>query len=248
MKYSKEFSVYYSDVDRFNKSKTLSILNYLEETAMSHSLSVGLGFEKLYNEGFAWILAAWHVEIDRAPSFNEKITVKTWPVCFDKYFAYRHFKIIDEMGNVIVSAASKWVLLDINKRRAVKIPNEIKNSYIIDEETATKQPFMDFKKIEVFGDKKQFDIRRSDIDTNNHVNNKKYVEWAIETVPYDIYDNYYLSSFDVLYKRETEYGNTVLSYCMESYKDENSAEYYHAIKSEDELELALIFTNWKRRY
>lgn len=247
MKYSKKFSVYYSEIDKFNKAKTLSILNYLEETAISHSLSVGLGFEKLYEKGFAWILTAWHVEIEKAPVFNEKITVETWPVCFDKYFAYRHFKIVDEKGNVIVRAASKWILLDVNKRRAVKIIDDIKNCYGIDKENATKESFVDFKNMEVLGDKKQFDIRRSDIDTNNHVNNKKYVEWAIETVPYDVYENYYLSSFDVLYKREAEYGGTVSSYCSESFRDENSAEYYHSIKSEDDLELALICTCWTKR-
>ena len=56
---------------------------------------------------------------------------------------------------------------------------------------------------------KSFDVRYSDIDTNMHVNNVKYVSWALETVPKDIVLNYELKNVKVTYEKETTYGETI---------------------------------------
>lgn len=246
-KYGKNFEIYYYDVDKFNRITPLSILNYLEETAISHSWSVGLGCEELYEKGYAWVLSKWHVEIERYPSFKDKIYVETWASSFDRYFANRWFTIKDEKGNIIIRAASQWILIDIDKRKAVKIPKEISDCYGVVDEIATDESFMNFEKVEIDENKRKYEIRRSDIDTNGHVNNKKYIEWIIETIPDEVYESYYLSSFDVLYKKETSYGHSIYSTYMEVKKDEHSVQYHHLIRSEDDTELARIYTKWVKR-
>lgn len=247
-KYCKEFEVHYYEINKFREASPVSILNYLEETAICHSWSVGLGFERLYEKGYAWVLAKWHVDIIRLPLFKEKILVETWPSSFDRYFAERWFSLKDEKGNIIIKAASLWVLLDINKKKAVRIPEEISSCYTICNEIPSNNPFISFDKTGEIDSRKQFYIRRSDIDTNNHVNNKKYVDWALETIPDNVFENYYLASLDVLYKKDTSYGSSVYSGCREIIKDISHAEFYHSILQADNLsDLCLIYTKWNKR-
>ncbi|MEG6511257.1 acyl-ACP thioesterase domain-containing protein [Desulforamulus ruminis] len=54
----------------------VSVLNYLEETAIAHSEAVGSGLNKLKSEGIAWVLNRWSVQTGRYPQWNEKIIVE----------------------------------------------------------------------------------------------------------------------------------------------------------------------------
>lgn len=49
----------------------------------------------------------------------------------------------------------------------------------------------------------------SDIDSNNHVNNVKYMEMSLNNLPKEILNNYDISNIKVLFKKETSIGNTV---------------------------------------
>ena len=51
-----------------------------------------------------------------------------------------------------------------------------------------------------------FKVRYTDIDSNNHVNNTKYIDWAIETLPEDIVNNYVLDEVKVTFEKECKYG------------------------------------------
>lgn len=247
-KYTKVFEVHYYEINKFREATPVSILNYLEEAAVCHSWDMGVGFERLTADGYTWVLAKWLLKIDRLPLFGEKLTVETWPSGFEKFFATREFIIKDKDGNIIVRATSLWVLISIDKKRPVRIPEEISSAYVINEERAINEHFRDFQKIEAYDNIRQDYVRRSDIDTNNHVNNTKYVEWAIETIPDDVYENYYLSSLEVVYKKETAYGSMIYSSCKEMIKNDFEGEYTHSITSEDgTAELVLIYTKWKRR-
>ena len=46
------------------------------------------------------------------------------------------------------------------------------------------------ERLEEFKYEESFKVRYTDIDSNNHVNNTKYIDWAIETLPEDIVNNY----------------------------------------------------------
>ena len=50
---------------------------------------------------------------------------------------------------------------------------------------------------------KVFNIRYSDIDSNKHVNNVKYVEWGLEVIPVEVITNYELKRVKVDFEKET---------------------------------------------
>ena len=67
--------------------------------------------------------------INRAPTFKEKIYVKTFPLGSRRYFASREFEVFDERGNEIAYAYGLYFLIDTEKRKPVKIPENIMTCY-----------------------------------------------------------------------------------------------------------------------
>ena len=61
---------------------------------------------------------------------------------------------------------------------------------------------------------KEFQVRRSDIDTNDHINNTKYVEWVLEAIPQDVYDKFCLSTFFLLLSKLCNHGKYYNLLCM----------------------------------
>lgn len=56
---------------------------------------------------------------------------------------------------------------------------------------------------------KRFSVRYSDIDLNLHVGNVTYLEWILETIPFDIMTNYKIDSVKIKYqKRAYIWGNS----------------------------------------
>lgn len=241
----KEYEIQYYEIDYNRKLLITSLMNYLGDIATRQSEDLGIGINYLREHGIAWVLYKWNINIYRYPLYGEKIKVRTKPYSFRKFYAYRIFEILDSSGGIIARANSMWFLIDMEKRKAIRITDDMYKAYGINKD---KNDVLDIKKIkspEKICSEKTFDVRYSDIDTNRHVNNVKYVEWAIETLPLDIVINYSIKSINITYQKETTYGSTVRVFTELKEKD---GEYVclHKIVSQDGMELTLLETTWEK--
>lgn len=248
-KFNKVFEIRYYEINKYHEATPVAILNYLEETAIAHSKSVGNGFEKLKTEGNGWIVTNWYIEMERYPKHEEKILIETWSAGFNKFYALREYLIKDNSGDIIGRATSQWVFFDINKRRPIRIPQDICGAYnSIEGERSIDINFKDFKGINDVTWSKEFYVRRSDIDTNDHVNNVRYVDWMLETIPREFYNDYILKTIEVVYKKETCYGEIISSNCHPILSDENSGIFASSVSDkESDNKLAYGRTKWVRR-
>lgn len=245
-KYRKAFQVPYYDSDKYGNVTAPSILAYLGETSGEHTDSIGFGFNKLKELNYAWMLNKWKVRIDRYPKAKENIAIETWTSGMDRFYATREFKIYDEKNKELCRASTLWIFIDMNRKRPIRIPLEIIQSSDLSEEKAFND-FYDFRKESIIDKHLDFHVRRSDIDYNNHVNNTKYLSWMLETVPEYIYENYMLNEFEILYKKETTYDNTILSGINEIKGIETNKVFLHnIIDKENEENHAFGITRWKK--
>ena len=58
---------------------------------------------------------------------------------------------------------------------------------------------------------KNFNVRKSDLDMNNHVNHIKFIEWMVECLPET--DTKTITSLDIVFMNEMVYGDTITSNC-----------------------------------
>ncbi|NLM09643.1 MAG: acyl-ACP thioesterase [Clostridiaceae bacterium] len=211
--YKNNYTIGYRDVD-FNKNLRLSSLfGYFQDTASMNVEKLGIGVDTLLERySISWVLTKILVEINRIPAWNEKITVETWPHKPKKYEFDRDYRVRDEKGNVIVSAISNWVLLDINTR-------EIKKSEIISSDYPVF-PFIEeraldsrIRKLRPFGQLEAVYrkvIGYSDTDVNGHINNAKYIDYIMDCFSIEDHKKHTVKSIQVNYIKEVFPGDALV--------------------------------------
>ncbi len=181
--YSMEKTVSYSEIDRDLNLSIPGLVRYLQDVVIFDSESRGADIEYLSKVHRAWVLGAWQIVIDRIPRFREEVRVTTFPYDFKGFIGYRNFVIESEDGECLVRVNSMWSHMDTEAMRPVKPTDEMMKYYEISEKLD-----MDYapRKIAISGEgeeKEHIKVRKSQIDTNHHVNNTEYIAMAYEYLP-----------------------------------------------------------------
>ena len=232
-----EYTVKLSEIGKGNKVTNKAILSYLEDIGGIHSNKAGYGIFEIEETHLSWVLLGWRLQVIRRPKYSEKIKIKTWSKGVVKFYTYRDFEVYDEQGNLLIRASSKWVLLDIEKGKIVRIESELMNKY---EPETNKAVFeMDeFDKVsepEEYQHETEYTVRRADIDVNNHMHNLNYIELANEALPEAVYRGALFNDVRITYKKEIKLGDTVK--CKYAYKEDK---HIVVVKSQDEKVLHAI--------
>ena len=131
----------------------------------------------------AWVLSFWQICIEEMPRLSEDICVKTWPYNTKGLFGLRNFCVEDAEGRPIVKANSIWVLIDPRTGRPLRITDAVSSHY--PDEPKLDMDYCDRKVAvpEEYEEKEGIVVPKYFIDTNNHVNNAKYVMLAEQYLP-----------------------------------------------------------------
>lgn len=226
-----EYTVKLSEIGKDNKVTNKAILSYLEDIGGIHSNKAGYGVFEIKETHLSWILLGWRLQVLRRPKYAEKIKIKTWSKGVIKFYTYRDFEIYDEQGNLIIKASSKWVLLDIEKGKIVRIGTEIMDKYQpeTDKNVFNREEFDKVQEPTEYQYEKDYTVRRADIDVNNHMHNLNYIELANEALPEETYRGALFNDVRITYKKEIKLGETVK--CKYVFKDDK---HIIVVKSKDE--------------
>lgn len=241
----KDYYIHYYEVDYKKKCLITSLMNYFQDIAILQSENAGIGIDYLKDNNIAWMLHKWDINIKRYPSYGDIIKVKTVPYSFNKFYAYRKFDVSDDMGCIIAYASTEWLLINMGSKRPVRIGEAMYRAYEIDKDSQVSIEIKGIQAPASIDAEKEFDVRYSDIDTNMHVNNVKYVDWSIETIPLEIVLNKTLSRLKVEYKKETAYGETVKVRTQIIKEEEGRITCLHGIYNKEDRELCLVSTKWE---
>lgn len=119
-----------------------------------------------------WIVYSWDIKIEKPIKAKDKIKITTFAIDMNKFYAYRNF-FIEKDGEIIAKAYCVFLLFDIKKMRPVKIPKEIASAYQ-KEDPIYEEKSHQYEKN--FGSLEKIQIRRTDLDSNYHVNNASYMD------------------------------------------------------------------------
>ena len=231
MKFEKEYQIGAREIGAKNEITNYGILALLEDIACLHSDTVGFGIKDIEIKNRAWILLDWKLQVFNRPAFGEKVCIKTWARTIKKSqpYTYRDFKVFDRNENLVAIATSKWVLVDAEKGKIVKLDLDLMDLYKTEAEHVFETE--DIEKIilpEQINKEIEIKVRRSDIDVNKHVNNLNYIKYAYEVLPEEIYNKDECNNLRITYRHQIKLGNTVKC-CYSFENDRNKIE----IKSED---------------
>lgn len=184
-------------------------LNYFQEAAQRQLESLGLGVEFLLRKNLGWILVKYEIDYYKYPKAEEEVIIETEPTSYNRFEAFRRFSIKSKEGEELISGKSVWVLIDTKTRKLVQMTNvkELENLLSKDGE---KYRIPRLTKVDDFDNQKTFSVRYLDIDINYHVNNVKYLAWALEGLPLDIVLENEIKKLIIIYKEQAYYGEKVV--------------------------------------
>lgn len=242
--FEKQFELRYFEMNRFGEASPAIILTLLEETAADHCYSIGQSLYDLEKQDIGWVLLSGIIQMERYPLYKERITIRTWLSQYSLIKGFRENIIMDAAGNVIGRAKGLWLFFDIKKRRPVPIFESIHAKWKHKEEVCIEHDIsIKLSPVETSNAGIEFRVRKSDMDTNNHVNNISYLHWLMESVPPEISEDYFLYQIDGRFISEAQYGDTILTF-IEKGTTPNS--YAHTIRTKSNNRVcATANTIWK---
>lgn len=242
---TKEYLIQSYEVDsRYNVFPEV-ILNYLQDTAMVQSEKIGVGIDYLRKSQQIWVLTRYHVKIIKYPKYDETVRVSTYAVGFNKVFAYRDFKIENLRGEALITARSQWLLIDGKSHKMLKIGDEFFKAYDIDKDTRISIHFEKLTMPESCILTKDFRATRRDIDFNGHVNNTRYIAWALDTIPEEVVRDYKLCEFDIVFKKEV-FLNQSIRVITDIIDLDKHLKGCHEMKNDQGETVCCINTIWRR--
>jgi acyl-ACP thioesterase len=208
----KKYQLRYFEMNKNGIASPTTILTLLEETAAEHSYNIDYSLYRLERQNIGWVLVSGIIDMIRYPKYKENITIRTWISKYTLVKGYRENIIFDDSGAIIGKAKGIWVFYDTEKKKPVPILDEIKLKWGINSQISQE---VDTDLIEVINDgehQMEYDIFKSDVDSNKHVNNIRYFHWLIESLPDEILDNYILKKINAKFYSEAKYGEKIQIY------------------------------------
>ena len=194
----------------FITKKNLTLPKIIDDaliTAEEQDSSLGLSQKYLQKKNMAWVTTKYFIHVYNFPNLIKYFWATSVPTVYNRFLAYRNLNIFNPNREKIVEIKSEWTLIDLKKRRMMPIPKFIINKYINYNPQIKKgiSNFPRIKKPQGVSLRKNYYVKPSDIDTNGHVHNTKYIDWIL--APYD--KKYKNGNFSIKYIKEVHLGETV---------------------------------------
>jgi acyl-ACP thioesterase len=214
MDFSRDYLIHYYEADTSRRLTLPALVQYFEDIAIMNSAAKGFDLAYFDETHTGWLLLKWDIRINRLPLYDETVKVATRVHAMKKFLADREFSLYDATGAEIATGRSNWLFADAVKRRPMRISEDMIAKY--DAAALSDAEFIAIDEVpgitaeeEAGGDVYRTAITavHSDIDTNRHVNNVRYISWALDTLPPEILHSSVPVSLRVQYKKELKLGD-----------------------------------------
>ena len=178
-----DYRLRWMDFDRYGRLHPTLIIDIFQDIATVHAEQMGIGRDAMVERGVFWAVVRSKLEVVKAPSQLQVVTVRTWPNAPTRFSFVRNFTMCDEKGDVLVKAMNEWVLMGLESRAFISVKDHYDGPDDFDEARVFEGKL---RKIADFAEGSQPVIeivpRYSDIDVNGHVNNARYANYVIDAL------------------------------------------------------------------
>ena len=209
--FSIRLPIRYEDSDHRGKIKPLALLAAMQEAAILHSESLGRGFTWLFSRDWAWMLVQTRIEMLDWPEWRQEITVRTWPSEMRLMLSVREFEVLVD-DHLVARASTLWAFFDRQRVRVMRVPEEVSQAYVINPRRALDVKFVRPKGLDeqaAWVHRQTRHVRIGDIDSNQHANNLRVVDWLLNSLPDDHLATHQLQGLDIRYIAEMRQGQVI---------------------------------------
>ena len=193
-------------IDKNGLLKPSSIFDLMQDCSF-FQLDSEEELTKYFNENnISMFLVSRQVDIYKLPKYSDKVIVRTYVYECNEAYGYRNTVIYDENYNELVICYAIGGFVDLSNGNLIRVPSSFIENFKFDEKQ--KMNYLP-RKIKVDNNElkevDRFKVKKYFIDDNNHVNNARYIDMAIDYVYNDDYKR-----IRIEYRIPAELGDTVV--------------------------------------
>ena len=235
VKYTEEINIRGHYTDLQGRLIVKSLCDLFNDVANVQTYALKVDVPRLNAQGLTWMLHKLHILFNRMPGQGENVILETWPSGIDRLFAIRDFRMLSGTGDVLLRATSEWMVIDLNRRRPVRLPACVTETAAFCVDEPREMAFeLDTKKMpEVFESTRLFTATYDNIDFNKHVT--------------EFLKDHEIAELEIVYEHEVLPDSTVCAGCHVEEEGER-VKVYHRVRNE-ELDKTHCFavSFWRKR-
>lgn len=240
-KYTKTYNVILDNMNLFDyRLRPISAIMYLQDAFARYTATKKMAAYDLFSKKQYWVVAEFNMEFSEdLPFWSEEFGVNVWFSEISKLKIYIDYELTYK-NKSFAKGNALWFLINQETKRPVKA-DEVAEKFEVCSELALGEhkKFILPPAKEVYT-KMEHKNNLSDIDFNNHVNNKSYINLAEMTAPEEFRRTHTLKSLNIRFNRETFLGDVLT--CTTN-KTELPDTYTHIIEK-DGIPVCEISTSW----
>lgn len=242
IRYEENYRIRTYEIDSSKRITIPALVTLMQETAMQQVIRLNVSLWDLEALNMSWVMMRMQLKVMRLPLLGETLKVTTVPAGFEKFFSYRDYLIHDELGQLVATASSNWLMMDTEKRKMTRIPDFILAIELPDDKPFLPRPINKLPPLTTpFVKEKQFEVNWHDLDFNGHLSNVSYMKWMVETMDDAFLKKGRLAQFDLLFRSEALWKDEVIGMIQQI--DETTFR-HQLIRKSDKKELASSQSQW----
>lgn len=241
-KYTKTYSVILDNMDLIEyRLRPISAIMYLQDAFARYTATKRMAAYDLFSKNLYWVVGEFNIDfIDKLPFWSEEIKVEIWISEVSKLKIYTDYNIYYK-NKVFAKGNACWFLIDSNSKRPVKT-DDVKTKFeICNELVLGEHKKFTFPEIKEKVSAIEHKMNLSDLDFNNHVNNKSYINIAEMTAPFEYKKTHVLRELKIRFSHETFLNDVLTCYL---YKTDTPNVYAHKLEK-DGVSVCEILTKWE---
>ena len=115
-------------IDEFGHVNNQRYIAWMQEVATGHSSANGWPMARYLEIGAAWVVRSHFIEYLRPAFAGDALEIDTWAASLALREVVRKYRF-RRAGQILASAETKWVYVDIKSGRPKRIPEELLASF-----------------------------------------------------------------------------------------------------------------------
>lgn len=252
------FTTYSYETDSFFEARLAFYFRIVQEAAGNHAAKRGCSIPSLHAEGKTWVITRSKISINRYTRWPELLKVETWAQDPIRLHLPRVVRAYDNEGAEVFTAKTYWALIDIQRGRPCR-PAEMSAriglppAELQEDLTLTNRVSYDDSGCTTLLIYKPI-IHYLDTDSNHHVNNISYLNWALESLPATFRDRCKVIEADVSWIRQTFSGDNITvetgSLDDQALYGDGGVLFHRIVRKEEDGQMTTVWegtTTWEKR-
>ena len=243
--FSTDLPVPYSAINSNGKIKADWLLNIFQDAASHQCHTFGISGYDMAKKQLKWVVAQYDIHIQDHVDLFSPVKLTTSRAPWKNLYEVRQFFLTSKDGSSLVTASGIWILIKAANGKPVRLKPHMPDELM---QTTASEPER-FKPSGDFGEfhhETRTQVRFLDLDLNQHVNNRVYLRWAVESLPEPHCFDYTPVQCRVSYLREGLYGHTIISRIRLKFTQTGLTTHHTIFNETTKTELARLFLKWAR--